>query len=364
LNRLNIEQKDEQVRRKFKEQDRSKIVQLWLQNMNYRQIAQQTKASLGTISAEIEKARKAEPDIDSLRELKATLRKSGIALVDAIRACPILSQLDELGVGINELSQYMELSKKLVAAQGVGAAELVESALKLSKLEKETSKLYHEVVREFEDKQARVKELDLKVKELDSQRAKIQEELSRAKEKLSKTLEELKRATGYQDRLQRLELDKINALAEFIEEYELLGFNAQEVQTLAEWRRSLKAIGIDSDGLESFIKRKGTLEKQLTEVEAELTEGKARLKILSRLEGDLQRRVDDIQRIEHILQSRMSSFACPRCGGVTWREIRRFEVSQCLAMGQPIIVNCQRCGAPNIYNLYEVLARLGFEVLS
>lgn len=347
------------MRRKFKEQDRSKIVQLWLQNMNYRQIVQQTKASLGTISAEIEKARKAEPDIDSLRELNAALKKSGIALVDAIRACPILSQLDDLGVGINELSQYVELSKKLVAAQGVGAAELVESALKLSKLEKETGKPYHEVVREFEDKQARVKELDLKVKELDSERVKIQGELSQTNKKLSKTLKELKHAVDTKERLQRLGLEKTATLAEFIEDYELLGFDAEEVQKLTEWRKSLAKIGIDPERLESFIRERGPLEKQLRLLNEELSQGKARLKILAAMERENR----DIQRIRNLMNMK-KAFTCGHCGSQIFHELRRFEVSQCLATDQPIILNCQMCGTPNTYNPYEVLTRLGCEVLS
>jgi predicted RNA-binding Zn-ribbon protein involved in translation (DUF1610 family) len=311
LNTQNIKQRDEQVRRKFEEEGRSRIVRLWLQNMNYRQIAQQTQASLGTISAEIEKARKAEPNLDSLRELNATLKKSGVGLLDAIKACSILLQLDELGVGVNQLSQYVELSKKLAGEHGVNPAELVESAIQLSRIEAETGKSRKDLLKEFEEKTTQLKELDNRVKTLRN---------------------ELKQAQRQRD--------------------------------IAQLCEQMKATGLEPGRLKEFIHRRGPLERQLRSLEEEINQGKARLSILAKMEKDLQRRVEDIQRIELILQSRMSSFACPHCGGVTWREIRRFEVSQCLAMGQPIIVNCQRCGAPNTYNPYEVLARLGFEVLS
>lgn len=299
------------MRRKFREQDRSKIVQLWLQNMNYRQIAQQTKASLGTISAEIEKARKAEPDLDSLRELNVTLKKSGVALVDAIRACPILLRLDELGVGVNQLPQYVEFSKKLAGEHGVDPAELVESAIRLSRIEAETGKSRNDVLKEFEEKAIQLKELDNRIQTLHN---------------------ELK--------------------------------HAQKQREIAQLCEQMKATGVEPGRLKEFIDRRGPLEKQLRALQEEIKQGKVQLSILAKMEKDLQRRADDILRIEHILQSRMSSFACPHCGGVTWREIRRFEVSQCLATGQPIIVNCQRCGAPNTYNPHEALARLGFEVLS
>jgi len=343
----------------LKPEVKARAFRLWLSGLTYRLINEKTGVSLGAMNELVNEARKKAPDIDDLRQLNVTLQKSGVALVDAIRACSVVSQLDELGVGINELSEYVELSKKLAAVQGVGAAELVESAIRLSKLEKETGKPYHEVVREFEDKQARVHILDSKVKELDSQRVKIQGELSQAKEKLSKTLEELKHAISTKERLQRLGLEKTAALAEFIEDYQLLGFDAQEVQKLAEWRKSLAETGIDPDGLESFIKRKGTFEKQLQEVEAELTQGKARLKILATMERETQ----DIQRIRYLMDMK-KAFACGYCGSQFFHELRRFEVSQCLATGQPIIIPCQKCGAPNTYNPHEVLARLGFEVLS
>jgi chromosome segregation ATPase len=288
-----------------------------------------------------------------------TLQKYGVTLVDAMRASSILPRLDELSIGINELAQYVDLSKKLATAHGISAAELVESALRLSKLEKETGKPFHEVVREFEDKQDRVEELGSKVKQLDSQRVKIQGELSQTNEKLFKTLQELKHAISTKEQLQRLGLEKTATLTEFIEDYELLGFDAQEVQRLAKWRKSLVKIGIDPDKLESFIEKKGSLEKQLRSLEEELSQGKARLKILATMERETR----DIQRIRNLMNMK-KAFACGHCGSQIFYELTRIQISQCLAQGRPITIPCQRCGAPNTYNTYEVLARLGFEVLS
>jgi len=345
--------------RLLKPESKARALRLWLSGLTYRAVSEKTGVSLGTMNELVNEARKKAPDIDDLRQLNVTLQKSGVALADAIRACSVISQLHELGVGTTELSEYVESSKKLATVQGVDAAELVESAIRLSKLEKETGKPYHEVVREFENKQARVKELDLKVKELDGQRAKIQGELSRAIEKLSKTLEELKHAVGTKERLQRLGLEKTATLAKFIEDYESLGFSAQEVQKLAKWRKSLTETGISPDALESFIEKRGPLEKQLRLLEEELSQGKARLKILATMEREAQ----DMQRIHYLMNVR-KAFICGYCGSQFFHELRRFQVSQCLTLGQPIIANCQRCGRPNTYNTHEILARLGFEVLS
>jgi len=299
------------VRRKFKEQDRSKIVQLWLQNMNYREIAERTKASLGTISAEIEKTRKAEPDLDSLRELNVTLKKSDVALVDAIRACPILLQLDELGVGVNQLSQYVGLSKKLAGEHGVDTAELVESAIRLSRIEAETGKSRKNLLKEFEEKATQLKELDNKIQGLRN---------------------ELK--------------------------------NAQKQREIAQLCEQMKATGVEPGRLKEFIDRRGPLEKQLRSLEEEINQGKARLSILAKMEKDLQRKTRDIERVCGLLQQRYGNFVCAYCGAATPHELRRFEAQTALTRGEPLRITCIRCGAPNAFDPYVILASLGLEVLS
>lgn len=250
-------------------------------------------------------------NLDSLRELNAILQKSAVAVADAIRACSVLPRLDELGIGINELAQYVGLSKKLAEEYGIDVAEFVEAAIRLSKLETETGKSREELLKEFEKKALQLKELEGKIRVL---------------------RDELKDA-----RKQR------------------------EISRLCE---QLKAIGIKPSRLEEFIARKGSLEKQISMPEEELKQGKARLKVLAKMERDLQRRVDDIQRIGRILQSRVSSFACPHCGWATLREVRRFEVQMALSSRQLLTVACQRCGAPNKYDPQVLLFNLGLQVLS
>ena len=299
------------MRRKFREQDRSKIVQLWLQNMSYREIAERTKASLGTISAEIEKARKAEPDIDSLRELNVTLKKSDMRLVDILRAYPILSRLGELGVGVNQLSQYVEFSKKLAGEHGVDPAELVESAIRLSRIEAETGKSRNDVLKEFEEKATQLKELDNKVQTLRN---------------------ELK--------------------------------NAQKQREISQLCEQLKAMGVEPGRLREFIDRRGPLEKQLRSIEGEINRGKARLSILTKMEKDLQRKARDIERVRGLLQQRYRNFVCAYCGAVTPHELRRFEVQIAMARGEPLRITCIRCGAPNSFNPHVILTSLGLQVLS
>jgi len=348
----------------LKPEVKAKALRLWLNGLTYRLINEKTGVSLGAMNELVNEARKKAPDIDDLRQLNIALQKSGASVLDAARGAKMLDKVNELGIDLERLEGFINIVDKITSEHNVEADKFIGSAIRLTELETKSGKPYHEIVREFDGKQARVKELDLKVKELDSQRANIQGELSRAKEKLSKTLEELKQAIGIKERLQRLGLEKASALAEFIEDYEMLGFDAREVQKLAEWRKSLAGAGIDPDKLESFIREGGPLVKQLQAIKEEISQGKTQLRILSKMEKDVQRRVEDVQRIEHILQCRMSSFVCPGCGGVTLREVRRSEVQMCLSWGQPLTIVCQRCLAPNQYDPRTLLLNLGLEVLS
>jgi len=348
----------------LKPEVKARALRLWLNGLTYRAINEKTGVSLGAMNELVNEARKKAADIDDLRQLNIAVQKSGASVLDVARGARLLDRINQLDVSLERLEGFVNIVNKISSEHNVVAHKFIGSAMKFTELETKTRKSYQEVVREFDDKQSRVHMLDSKVKELDSQRVKIQGGLSQAKEKLSKTLEELKQAISTKEGLQRLGLEKTATLAEFIKDYQLLGFNAQGVQRLAEWRKSLAEAGIDPDRLDTFIRERGTLEKQLQEVEAELTQGKARLRILSRLERDLRRRVGDIQRIARVLQSRTSSFVCPRCGGVTLREVRRSEVQICLSWGQPLTTVCQRCLTPNSYDPRTLLLNLGLEVLS
>ena len=292
--------------RKIARSVEEKVLRRWLEGNSQRHVASEFGVGLATVNRVIQDANKKMQDIEGLRQLNLALQKSGIIVVDAIRACSILQRLDELDIGVNEITEYMELSKKLAVKP-----ELLQAAFKTQKLERETGKSFEEVSEEFEEKATKLKALEGKL------------QILRAESK-----------------------------------------NAEKQRQVAELCEQMKATGVEPGRLKEFINRKGSLEKQLRSLEEEIKQGKARLSILARMEKDLQRSVNDVQRIEHILRSRMTSFACPRCGGVTLREVRRSEVQLCLSWGQPLTIVCQRCLTPNQYDPRTLLLNLGLEVLS
>lgn len=304
------------MRREFREQDRSKIVQLWLQNMNYRQIAQQTKASLGTISSEIEKVRKVEPDLDSLRELNATLRKSGIALVDALRGASLMVKMNELGLTLEQISGFI------------------------------TGEKANEVAR------------------LEREKVRLEGEIKKVEEKRSLAEKELKDLLSTRQRLLKVGVDKLEDLAMFINEFETLGFSAKEVQELARLKKELDEEGIRIGTLRQHFKSTRALKQKCQAIQMEMESEETKLKLLTRMRRETERNIRDLQSIQHVLQSRTVSFPCAFCGATTLKEIRNFEAQQALTQGAPIVVACGQCGQQNFYNPIPTLLNLALQVLS
>jgi len=283
--------------------------------MNYRQIAQQTKASLGTISAEIEKARKAEPDLDSLRELNVNLKKSGIALLDAMSAASLLVKMNELGLTLDQISSLV------------------------------TGEKANEVAR------------------LEGEKTRLEEELKSMETKCSLVENDLKGMLSTRQILLDVGLDKVADLARFVNEFETLGFGAAEVRELAQLKKELDEGGIRLGTLRQHFKSTRVLKQRREALQKEIESWEAKLKVFSKMGREMERKIQDMQRIQYLMNMR-KAFTCGYCGSQFFHELTRIQISQCLARGQPIILKCQRCGAPNTYNTYEVLARLGFEVLS
>lgn len=304
------------MRRKFQEENRGKIVQLWLQNMNYRQIAQQTKASLGTISVQIEKARKVEPDLDSLRELNLTLKKSAVALLDVMSAASLLVKMNELDLSLDQISSFIT----------------EETANEVSRLEGEKERLDNE--------------------------------LKKTKEEFYFAEDDLKNLLKTRQTLLNVGLDKLADLARFISGFESLGFNASEVRELAQLKKELDAEGIRPGTLQQHFKSTRVLKQKCQAIQREIEGGETKLKLLTRMRRETERNIRDLQRIQHVLQSRTVIFPCAFCGATTLKEIRNFEAQQALTQGAPIVVACGRCGQQNFYNPIPTLLNLALQVLS
>ena len=320
----------------------------------------------------VEEARRRAPDIANLRQLNIALRESGVALIDVVRGCPILRRLDELGVGLDKVDEYVKFSEKIALEKGAGSEALVDSGLQLSSLTKETGKTYGEILVEYEKK---VSELSM----LNDERTRLEGEVQGAKHELVKTVEgvstksqELRSLISTKERLEKLGLEKIDQLALFIEGYEELGFSVEEVQLLSGWKASLALMGVDPDGLGRFIEEKGPLEAQILrmrreakEEERELDSMRAESRKMAKEVGSLQGTVSKLSRLGIVLEKRKAFITCKICG---------YESALVDVPSRPVVMNavsaglvcsaqCARCGQWAQYSALDICAGIGLLAL-
>jgi len=349
---------------------KARALRLWLNGLTYRAINEKTGVSLGAMNELVNEAKRKEPGLDELRELNVMLKKGGSSVVDAIRGAKVLDRVNELRVSLDGLESFIKLSERISSERGVEAERFVEASVRLMGLEAKTGKNYEQVLKDFEERMKQVEGLEARAKSVQEENRKLLEmkaqlegEIREAGEKLSSTRKELNKAIGTQERLKKIGLEKVADLARFINEFESLRFSAEGVQELAQLKKELDAEGIHPRKLRQHFKSTRALKQMRQAIQREMESEQTKLRLLTAMRKDMEKEIQDIQRIHYLMNMR-KAFACSYCGSQFFFELTRFQVSQFLALGQPIIVNCQRCGAPNTYNPYEVLARLGFEVLS
>jgi uncharacterized protein YeeX (DUF496 family) len=350
--------------RRIPERTKRDALRLWLEGCTFRSICSKQGVSLGAMHDIVEEARRRAPDIEDLRQLNIALRESGVALIDVVRGCPILRRLDELGVGVDQLSKYVEFSEKIVSEKGAGSEAFVDSALRLLDLEQDTGKTHREILAEYEERRSEIQRLD-------GERASLANEvhgLEGAKAGLEGELAALRRergeTVGSWERLKRLDLKRLDRLAEFVEDYEKLNFSAEEVKRLSGWEVSLALMGIKSEELDDYIKRHGPLSKQLRELGEEVAGEKRRLEHVTRQYRSLSTQVAIASALNGLLTSRMISIACPRCGRPVPRRIPTFwELDNAVGRGLAYQVGCLNCGLVNQVAPRDIFANVGWAIL-
>jgi hypothetical protein len=319
--RTNTPNKVERVSREIPKAVKERAFRLWLQGESYRRISNETKMSLGALSDHINELRQRTPDLDQLRELNVLLRKGGVTVFDAIRGGRLLDEVGRIGVSLDELENYVKLVERISHEKEAEAGRFVESALKLMGLEGESGKTYGEIVKDFEGKVSEVKRLDGEKGELQKETQGLKEELTKTEKGFSSKVQELKSVIETEERLTRLGLEKLAHLAKFVDDYETLKFSAEEVQRLSGWRKALTAMNIDPDGLERFVKEKGSLEKQLDNLSREKS---AREQKVEELKGEhlrlwnqrtsLRDEVSRLSRLGYTLKEGRLTLPCKACG--------------------------------------------------
>jgi len=345
---------------------------LWLQGHSYREIRDKLRVSIGSINEIITNARAGAPDLDGLRKLNTILLREGSTVYDAVRGGLLMDRLGQLGVSLDKVSGYVEFSEKIASEKGTGSEAFVDSALRLLDLERETGKTHGEILGEYEERRSELQRLD-------GERASLAKEvhgLEGAKAGLEGELAALRRERGEivggWERLKRLDLKRLDRLAEFVEDYEKLNFSPEEVQRLSSWKASLALMGVDPDGLGRFIEEKGPLEAQISrtrreakEEERKLDSMRAEAKKMVKEVGSLQGTVSKLSRLGIVLEKRKAFITCKICGcegalvDVPSRPVAMNAVSAGLVWNAP----CARCGQWAQYSALDIFAGVGLLAL-
>jgi len=350
---------------------KDRAFKLWLQGYAYRDIRDRTGMSLGATNQMVAEAKGRVPDVEELRQLNIMLRKSDASFYDAVRGAKLLDMLNRHGVSLETLPSYIQLSEKISSERGVEAEGFIEASIRLTGLEAKTGKSYEEVVKDFEERMKRIEDLETREKSVQEEnrklvetKARLEGEIREAGEKLSSTHQELNKAVSTQERLRKIGLEKVSDLARFVEDYELLGFDANVIRKLAEWRKSLVETGVDPDELEMFIREKGSLGVQVSKLRATVKRMRTMIDVQEKRKKALVNENLSLFLVSKIHESKKASLPCRRCGWPISTSLeRREDYRSMIERGLGLSVWCPSCGCQNLFDPREVIFNIGWLVL-
>ena len=331
--------------------------------------------SLGAINQMVAEARGKISNVEELRQLNIMLRKSGASVYDAVRGAKLLDLLNERGVGPDTLHSYIELCEKIGPERGVEAEKFVDAGMRLMSLEVKTGKNYEGVLKDFEEKirqieglKAKEKSVQEEVQRLMDKKTKLGDEIREAEEMLSSTRQELNKAVSTNERLKKIGLEKVSDMARFVEGFELLGFDANMVKTLAEWRKSLKEMGINPDALGRFVKEKGPLEAQTSKMRSELKDTERKIETIRNEHRRLFEETTSLQaealklgKLGKVVKLGRVIIPCKVCGmeGVFVKLHTASEYRGIMRSGVALQYKCLYCGQWSMYTPWDILTEVG-----
>lgn len=306
--------------RKISEKLQKRVRELWLEGYTYRGVSSKLGISLGAISHIIGSVRKRAPALDELRRLNLEIRRQGSNVHDALRGSRLLDKVNQMGINLSELEDLLKILTEMASERNVGEEKLLNTSLKLMRLEAQSAKTCREIVEDFETKQKLTKHLELRVKKLREEAQKLNAEKRNLEGALGRVREELKRTVRTKKQLDRLSLSELAKLVEHAE-------------------------------------REGSLDNRIVERQNELESLKRRIAFL-------RKNASDIERIDMLLWIRSLNFKCPYCGWLTWKTLSRWECENLLLRNAPFTARCSYCGATTHYDLIKMLLAISLNILS
>ena len=342
----------------------AQIIRLGLDGDTYREIACKTGVGLATVHTCIERARKKIPEFDELRELNIRLKKSGLSFFDLTRACTVLEKMINCGISLAELEDYIKLAETYLCDKAL-RDDFMAYAMKLMRLEQTYGRPYQEVTKDYERKlheTARLADRNLRLGKRIIER---QATLKTTEEHLSEVIGKIEKALATWKGLVKIGPERLALMVRFIQDFEALGFDANQAQDLSVWRQGLRKSNIDPDKLDRFITEKGPLDAQKLSLQLE----NERLGRINEAETTINKNVlaknSAVMTVDRILTTGTANLTCKSCGIQLLVKLETRDYYEKLIRNfQPLDVWCPRCGMYQWYSPQEIPTLLGWILLS
>jgi len=349
--------------RRLPPQVEREILKRALQGATYREIAREFSVSVATVSRVFEDARKKMPDVDSLRELSILLSKAGLTVFDATRSCRLMESMNKWGISLEELGDYVKLNERFLSERALDE-NFLSYALKLMQLEQVSGRTYQEVVEDFEKKGKEAAEAEERKLALEKESLVLKAELNETKAKLAELKSEIEKATTVRKGLAEIGLNKLAQLVRLIQDFESLGFDANQVKRLAMWNRRLQELHIDPDGLDRYIAERGPLETQNNTLRLANERIEADVNAHEIRRATLVAESFALQAVDLILRTGTLTMRCESCGHSLpiWLPTQE-AFWNLINTGQVLIFKCHDCGMSKVFTPWEIAFQIAWVIL-
>jgi len=240
---------------------RLEVVKLYFEGLSYDDIVKRTGVAKGTVAAIVEELKEGRfPQfehltdlLNELRDIVVALRKSKMSSTEAVYLFTIVRRLIPLGVEPSQLESWIGMCRS-VPEEGFPRSQIIQAATRLAKMERE-GKSYEEAIDSLNNSLAEAKRLEEKVSSLRVEEAQLVEK--------RKSLSEANRGMG------------------------------QEVRRLIDERKEAE-------------KRCQELLSRCHKLEQDIEQRKAALAPVEKKEGELNRRLPQLERKIEVLQKELA----------------------------------------------------------
>lgn len=227
---------------------KNRIYELWFNGVPRDAIAQQVGVSGSTVSENISNLPE---NLGDLRKLSTELLKSHLSVSEAKKGVELLSKLAQLGVGSDQLQEFIQATEKTCKEATYEPKEVVQGAIRLATLEAKQGKSYPEILQDFQTKINNVERLKKREQEL------IQNVVEEEKER--------KQALA-RNKLTEEEIEHVKTLRQNLRKHSV---TLENVESLQRYLENMQETGGNPRGFVQFTEKQGSLKRNLAQLRGE-----------------------------------------------------------------------------------------------